>query len=433
MKKVLIITYYWPPSGGAGVQRWLKFAKYLPEFGWTPIIYTTENPESPATDESLLNDIPNALEVYKTPIWEPFDVYRKFTRRKTEEKFGAGFLSDSQSPKSREAFAIWVRGNLFIPDAKRFWIRPSVKYLSNYLTKNKVDLIISSGPPHTVHIIASKLKAKFNIPWIADFRDPWTEIDFYKTLNLSKFADKQHHRLEKKVLDRADLVISIGQKMASSFAKKSSTKQVVITNGYDHKDVPLKSAKKSEKFTIMHVGSINKDRNHEMLWSSLQQLISENNMFRNNIEIHFIGKLDHTVLSDIEKFGLHDFVKITSYIPHSEVIQNLQSAAVLYLPLNNTPNADGILTGKVFEYFVAKRPILAIGPVNGDLGTILKENNAGEIVDFNDEQGLRRVLKKMHQQFIENKLDIDSTGIEKYSRRNLTMKLVSEIEKIIHE
>ena len=213
MKKVLIITYYWPPSGGPGVQRWLKFAKYLPEFGYEPIIYTPQNPEAPAIDESLLKDIPEGIEVLKQPIWEPYNWYRQFLGQK-DKKIGSGFVSEKKEPGILHKISVWVRGNFFIPDARRFWIKPSVKYLTKYLKENSVDAVISTGPPHSMHLIGLGLKKQLDINWIADFRDPWTNIDFYQELMLSSWADKKHHDLEKEVLTRADKVVTIGYTMS---------------------------------------------------------------------------------------------------------------------------------------------------------------------------------------------------------------------------
>ena len=200
MKRVLIISYYWPPSGGAGVQRWLKFVKYLRSFGWEPVVYTPENPEFPETDLSLAKDIPPGLEVIKQPIWEPYDTYKKLLGQKKEDKINAAFLSEKKKNSMLENFSVWVRGNFFIPDARKFWIRPSVKFLLNYLETNPVKAVISTGPPHSMHLIAMALAKKIKLPWLADFRDPWTNIDFYKDLRLSARADARHKKLEKKVL-----------------------------------------------------------------------------------------------------------------------------------------------------------------------------------------------------------------------------------------
>src|SRR4030095_1074602 len=168
-KKVLIITYYWPPGGGSGVQRWLKFVKYLPQTGWQPVVYTPENGEMPVNDSSLTDDIPTGTEVLKTKIWEPYNLYKTFIGADKNVKVSTGFLTEEKKPGMAERLSVWLRGNMFIPDARRFWIGPSIKYLSSYLEKSHVDVIVSTGPPHSMHLIAMKLSEKFNIPWVADF------------------------------------------------------------------------------------------------------------------------------------------------------------------------------------------------------------------------------------------------------------------------
>ena len=190
MKRVLIITYYWPPSGGSGVQRWLKMSKYLPEYGWQPVIYTTENAEYPIVDPSLEKDVSPEAEVIRRPITEPYTFYKKFLGIKQEETVKVGFTQEEKKKKSwKSGLSMWIRGNLFIPDARRWWVKPSVKYLKKYLQEHPVDAIISTGPPHSMHLIAMKLKEATGLPWIADFRDPWTEIDYYQDLHLTRRSD----------------------------------------------------------------------------------------------------------------------------------------------------------------------------------------------------------------------------------------------------
>ena len=219
MKKALVITYYWPPSGGAGVQRWLKFVKYLRSFGWEPVIYTPENPEFPETDHSLDKDVPGQLKVLKQPIWEPYDTYKKILGRRKDEKINAAFLSEKKKNSALENLSVWIRGNFFIPDARKFWIKPSIRFLLHYLQKDPVDVIISTGPPHSMHLIAMKVSGKLGLPWLADFRDPWTNIDFYKDLKLTSWADAIHRRLEKQVLGKADAVTVISPGMAADFSR----------------------------------------------------------------------------------------------------------------------------------------------------------------------------------------------------------------------
>lgn len=430
-KKVLIITYYWPPSGGAGVQRWLKFAKYLPEFGIQPIIYTPSNPESPSEDYSLLNEIKEETVVLKKTIWEPYTWYKRILGQSKSQKINAGFLSETKKPKSLERISIWIRGNLFIPDARKFWIKPSIKYLKKYINEHNIDTIISTGPPHSMHLIALNLKQKMNIKWVADFRDPWTNIDFYKDLMLSKRSDKKHKRLEKRVLKEADLVITVGETLGGELKELGAKRVEVITNGYDSSDIPLNKPKLDIKFSISHVGAINKDRNHSIFIEALKELVYKNPEFSSDLEIRLIGKVDHSIIDDIEQNELTKYLVQIPYITHDKVLNELLKSRILYLPINNTPNAKGIVTGKFFEYLASERPILSVGPTDGDIAKILKETKAGEIFDFNDIDG---VLKYIEEKYIEFKNGINSTSsIDslKYTRKNLTKalsKLLKELE-----
>ena len=434
-KKVLIITYYWPPSGGAGVQRWLKFVKYLPKYGWEPIIYTPENGEIPVVDESLAKDIPEGTKVLKTNIWEPYSVYKKFVGQKKDEKINTGFLTEfkktkktkkTKKPKKAEKAAVWIRGNFFIPDARKFWIKPSVKYLTKYFKENPVDAIISTGPPHSMHLIALKLKQKIGVKWFADFRDPWTNIDYYKDLMLTSLADKKHIRLEKQVLETADSVISIGKTMADEFYDLGAKKVEVITNGYDiteNVEVEL-----DKKFSIAHIGTLVKSRNPFELWNVLADLVEENKTFSESLDIKLVGKVDINVMNSIKENGLDKYLTKIDYLPHNEVILEQRKTQLLLLLVNRTPNAKGILTGKFFEYLSAKRPICVIGPKDGEIAKIVNETKAGFVTDYNNESALKNEILKSFEAFLKGNLNIQSSGIEKYSRENLTKELVNLME-----
>jgi len=423
-KKVLIITYYWPPSGGAGVQRWLKFVKYLRDFNWEPIVYTPENPEFPEYDNSLQKDIPENISVLRTPVWEPYSAYKKFIGQNKDKKINAGFLSEDTKPKLSENISVWIRGNLFVPDARKFWIKPSKKFLSNYLENNHIDVIVSTGPPHSMHLIAMYLKKKFNIPWLADFRDPWTNIDFYKDLKLTRFADKYHHKLERSVLQNADKVIVISDGMADDFKKIFDRDYEIITNGFDPDDLNKdEELSVDKKFSIAHIGSLVKTRNPIALWEVLKSLIESEPGFKDDLEIKLVGKVDVSVKHSIEQFGLNKFVNKIDYLQHNEVIKVHKQSQVLLLLINNTPNAKMILTGKFFEYLAAKRPIICIGPCDGDAAKILKQTNSGLISGFSDENKLKNNILEYYNLFKNKKLISESTGIEKFSRKELTGKL----------
>jgi glycosyltransferase involved in cell wall biosynthesis len=431
MKKVLIITYYWPPSGGAGVQRWLKFVKYLREFGWEPLVYTPENPEAPATDNSLLKDIPSNLIVIKQAIWEPYNLYKRFIGQKKEEKINAGFLTEKKRPGLAEKISVWIRGNWFIPDARKFWIKPSAKFLSAYLKKNPVDVIVSTGPPHSMHLIALELKKKLNIPWLADFRDPWTTIDFYDKLMLTKSSDRKHKRLELEVLKNADKVVTVSWNWSKDFKKILNREIDVITNGFDEDDFPKDKPELDKKFSISHIGAMNKDRNPDQFWKALSELVKENDHLKKSLLIRLIGKNDFSVMESIQENGLSDFTETTSYLPHNEVLLKICSSQILLLPLNNTPNIMGIIPGKLFEYLSAKRPVLAIGNSKGDSARIIHESNAGEVYDFTDKKGMKYEINKMFEQYQNNRLNVTGTGIEKYSRKNKTAELALALNSFL--
>lgn len=434
MKRVLILTYYWPPSGGAGVQRWLKFARYLRAYGWEPVIYTVENGEMPVEDKSLENDIPPGLEVIKTPIWEPYDVYKKFIGQKKNEKINAGFLSESKKNSTLSGIAVWIRGNFFIPDARKFWIKPSVRFLSTYLADSPVQAMISSGPPHSMHLIARGLKNAFPaIPWIADFRDPWTNIDFYEDLRLTAWADAKHRKLEKAVLKESDAVISIGETMSEEFKgilhdASQNAKFHVITNGYDESDLKdTAGISRDAFFTIAHIGTLVKSRNPLLLWEVLKELIAEQPEFAARMRIKLVGKVDVAVNDSIEQLGLEPFVIRIDYLPHAEVVKELCRSHVNLLLVNQTKNAKGILTGKFFEYLLAGVPVLAIGPTDGDLAAILNETGGGYISGFGDKQVLKNNIVKL---FRGDQPQRNEQVISRYSRKALTGRLAALLDKI---
>ena len=443
MKKVLIITYYWPPSGGAGVQRWLKFVKYLRDFGWEPIVYTAENPEAPANDESLLKDIPPHLALLKTKIWEPYSLYKSFIGQKRGEKINAGFLSEKKKPGIAEKISIWIRGNFFIPDARKYWIVPSIKFLTKYIQNNPIDVIISTGPPHSMHMIALGLKKKLNLPWLADFRDPWTNIDFYDKLMLTKSSDAKHKQMETEVLRSANSIVAVGWTMAEEFQKIANRKIEVIPNGYDEADFhqsiqvgysyQLNTTATLEGFTISHIGAMNADRNHKMFWLAIKELISEDESFKKDIKIHLIGKTDISVKEEINKLHLSPFVIQTEYLPHSKITKAMQASQVLLLALNNTPNTRGVISGKLFEYIASKRPILAIGKENGDASKILYAVNAGVICDFTDKMKMKEEIKKMYLLYKNKELKSNTSDISSYSRRNQTKVLSEHLNFIFQE
>lgn len=425
MKKALIITYYWPPAGGSGVQRWLKFVKYFRDFEIEPIVYTVENPNYPIEDQSLLNDIPNAIETLTQPIWEPNNLFAVFGKNKTES---AGFLNPNPSVFGK--LLQYVRANYFIPDARKYWVKPSVNYLKKYLKNHKVDVVITTGPPHSVHLIGLNLKKQLGIKWIADFRDPWTEIDYFHQLPLTKRAIKKHHSLEKEVLTKSDCVLVVGNTMREKY-RKFNTNVITVTNGFDAV-IADDSIELDSKFSITHIGLMNADRNPKILWEVLSEIIDENKAFLADFEMKLIGKVDPTVVKEIKKYKLANCVKIMDYVSHSKVLEFQKQSQILLLVVNDVPSSKGIITGKIFEYLMAKRPILAIAPVDGDLAEIINRTNSGSVVGFNEKERLKKSILDLYLKFKKGKLKVDSKEILQFHRRELTKK-VSEIINTITE
>lgn len=421
-RKILIITYYWPPSGGSGVQRWVKFVKYLPEQGWEPIVYTPENPETPATDHSLVEDIPDHLTVLKKSIWEPYSIYKKITGK---ERVGTGFMDEKNTPGFLEAFFRWIRGNLFIPDARKYWIKPSVRYLKEYLDTHPVDILVSSGPPHSMHMIGLGINKQTDIPWLADFRDPWTNIDFYEDLHLSAWADRKHKKLEKEVLRTADRVTAVSPTMCKELEEIGERSVQLITNGFDSEDYSDSNTELDDRFTISHIGTMVKSRNPENLWRILAEMTDRNSSFSEDLVIKLIGKVDISVIETIEKYGLTPHLQKIDYMPHKKVIREQQRSRVLLLVLNDTPNARLLLPGKLFEYLAAQRPILCIGPKDGDVGEILNRTKSGYLVDYDETDKLEELIVRLYRDYENDRDRIDPENIEQFSRRMLTRELVS--------
>lgn len=426
MKRVLIITYYWPPSGGSGVQRWLKMSKYLPEYGWQPVIYTTENAEYPIIDHSLEKDVAPNIEVIRRPINEPYSAYKKFLGIKKEETVKMGFIQEKEKNKSwKSDLSLWVRGNFFIPDARCGWVKPSVRYLKEYLNEHPVDAIISTGPPHSMHLIALKLKEALGLPWIADFRDPWTEIDYYNDLHLTSWADRKHHRLEQEVLTKADKVVTVAPDGARRLGRLGNRNVRTIYNGFDRDDDTQTPVNLSEQFTITYLGVLSKIQNPSNLWQALAELIKEDSGFDKNLKINMIGQIDSAVVSSINENGLTQHVAYSPYMPHDQVSAVHRSSTLLLLLLmpDSVPRAKGLLTGKLFEYMASGRPILCIGPEDGDAARILRETGAGQTISFEDKEKMKEALKNLYQRYLNHTLPNNTnTAVEQFSRKNMSEK-----------
>ncbi|QWX85431.1 glycosyltransferase family 4 protein [Cellulophaga sp. HaHaR_3_176] len=423
MKKVLIITYYWPPAGGPGVQRWLKFVKYLRDFGIEPIVYIPENPNYPIVDANFLNEIPEGITIFKQPIFEPYKIASLLSSKKTK-RISSGIIQ-TKNQSFAEKMMLWVRGNLFIPDARKYWVKPSVTYLKEIIKKEEINTVITTGPPHSVHLIGLKLKEQLNIKWISDFRDPWTSIGYHKKLKLTSKSIKKHKKLESLVLNTADKIVVTSETTKKEFQALSNKTIEVITNGFD--TAYAGDAVLDDKFTIAHIGSLLTGRNPENLWQVLSELINENSAFKQAVVLNFVGVVSDDVLETINSYGLKGNINLLGYVSHSKAIEVQRSSQILLLAEIDVDETRGIIPGKLFEYMAAKRPIIAIGPENWDVAKIISETSSGETFTYQQKAELKKVILSWFTAYQQGKLNINSSNINKYSRRELTKKLAEQL------
>lgn len=421
-KKLLIITYYWPPAGGPGVQRWLKFVKYLPDFDVQPIVYVPENPTYPIVDSNLVAEVSDKAIILKTPIFEPYQLASFLSKNKTK-KISSGIIPNQKKQSFLEKVMLWVRGNLFIPDARVFWVKPSVAYLEKYIRENEIDTIITSGPPHSLHLIGLELKQKMNLKWLADFRDPWTTIGYHKSLRLSHYAAKKHKQLERQVLNMADTIIVTSKTTKAEFQALTTKPIEVITNGFDVEKVDKQSL--DTKFSLAHIGSFLSERNPKIVWESLVELCTEIPDFKSHLEIKLIGAISQEVLETIEHFGLNLYLNNLGYVSHAEAVAHQRKSQVLLLIEINSDETKSILPGKLFEYMVSERPILAIGPKDSDFAEIITNTNSGVFFEYSEKAKLKQTIQEYYNQFLVGKLQSHAVGLQQYSRKNLTQQLVA--------
>lgn len=419
MKRALVITYYWPPAGGPGVQRWLKFVTYFKDFGIEPVVFIPDNPHYPLQDKSIVSEIPEGIEIIRFPIKEPYGFAKIFSKKKTNQVSSGIITNKNQS--ALEKLLLWIRGNFFIPDARIGWVKPAVGFLKEYLAKNDMDIVISSGPPHSLHLIGMALKEELGIKWVVDFRDPWTTIHYHQSLRLNKRAQKKHLKLESKVLNNSDLVVVTSARTKKEFQNITSVPIEVISNGYDilEKIEPNLDA----QFSIAHIGSLLTNRNPELLWEILSELKDENKVFSKNLLIKLVGAVSEDVLESLAVFGLTENYKTLGYVSHQEAIQIQHDAQVLLLVEMDSPETKSIIPGKLFEYVAANRPILAIGPEGSDVEGIIKETNTGVYFKYTDKEKLKQQVQLYYEAYLKANLNVNSKNIEKYSRSALTKSL----------
>lgn len=427
MKKVLIITYYWPPAGGPGVQRVLKFAKYLPEFGWEPVILTVVNGEYPALDPDLEKDVAQSVKVFRTKIYEPHRMYKFFIGKPVDTPIPTHILNPSENDNFKSKISKWIRANFFIPDAKIGWMPSALKAGRAIIDSQDIDLIFSTSPPHTVQIIARKLALRSRIKWVADFRDPWIEAFWQRNMYQSKIASRININLQKTVLKSADSITTANSNLIDSFEKIIQNKYYFIPNGFDPDDFKNLSKSPSNKFRITYIGTLGRDQNIDNFLSSVQALSDKNT---NKIEISFYGNIHESIIRSIENMKLGNKINIHSYISHNEVLKTMLDSEILLLVIPDSPDNKGIIPGKFFEYMASGNYILALGPGDGGVAKILKETNSGKMFGYKSD--LTTILNFRFEQWSQHKMsETNSKKVVKYSRKYETQQLADIFEKVL--
>ncbi len=460
MKRVLIISYYWPPTGGSGVQRWVKFAKYLPAEGWQPVIYTPENPEQLVVDASLAAEVPAEVEVVKQKIFEPYSLYKKVLKGSGHSREAVEVNPvNAQNKSFVQKAAMWVRGNFFLPDPRCLWIGPSVRFLKKYLKEHPVDLIVSTGPPQSMHIIGMKLARETGLPWVADFRDPWTKIFYFKHLMMAPWTMRWHKRMEKRVLDEAARVVAVSPLVQSEFQGMTGTAVELITNGFDEGDFEgsgaagcgagceaasgvvareeAVAARQREaaggpelEFTVVHTGLFAADGNPTVLWKVLAEKCAADSEFKKLLKIKLVGKSDRQIVEAIEAAGLGGNLVDMGYQPHNVAVEQQRKASLLILPLRKEPEYKAVLPGKLFEYMASWRPVLGIGQPDGAMSMILNQTKTGVVFDWNDRGSLRKFVDICWERHLKGELTVEDADISQFTRKNLTKRMAGLFEEI---
>lgn len=418
MKKVLIITYYWPPSGGAGVQRWLKFAKYLPEFGWQPVILTVDPKYAsyPQRDESLVSEIDSQCLVYTTKSFELYNLYKLISGKK-EVPYG-GFANESKGGILQQVFK-FLRGNFLLPDPRKGWNKYALKKAVELIRQFGIDTVITTSPPHSTQLIGLKLKQKLNIRWIADLRDPWTDIYYYSQFNHTALARKIDRNYERQMVENADVLITVSMDIKRIFSEKSrlavADKTIVIPNGFDEEDFRIKEVPAENRKIITYTGTISETYDVDSFLVALKSIANE---LKPQLLIRFVGKVPSLVEQKFRETGLD--CEFVGYVDHDKSIEYLLRSDMLLLVIPKVKNNLGILPGKFFEYLASGKPVLAIGPAGGDLSRIINETHCGRLFEYPDAEGML--------QFIQDQINnpAASSGREtasQYSRKQLTGKV----------
>lgn len=429
VKKLLIISYYWPPAGGPGVQRWVKLAKYLSQLGYQCHVVTVDESKGsyPSIDPSLQKDVDVSIRVTKTASFEALKIFSSLFKK---EKVPYAGIPDKNKMSLTGRLALYVRSNFFIPDARVGWNKYALEACIKIIEEEKIDALITTSPPHSTQLVGLALKKKFpQVKWLADLRDPWTDIYYYNKLSHTEVSKKKDLALEKQVLENADAITTVSADIQRLFTTKSeqvqASKITVLPNGFDEEDFSAKAAEPNKVFTIAHTGTINSNYNVAGFVAAVREFSK-----RHDIAMKFVGNADPVIKQQFEK-ELGAVVSFTPYVPHSEITREMQGADVLFLAIPDNPKNKGILTGKLFEYLASEKPVLAIGPADGDAAAIITECGAGKMFEFGETEKMLAYLEEKYAAWSESRdTRLSGAAYKKYSRKELAKQVAALINKL---
>ena len=429
--RLLVITYYWPPSGGAGVQRCLKFVKHLGHFNVEPTVITVNPAQAsyPVRDESLLAEVPPTVRVIRTDTTEPFESYKRLTGRAVP--YG-GFANEGK-PGPVQQVLRFVRGNLFIPDPRRGWNRQALAAVEQLLAAGEqFDAVLTSSPPHSTQLIGLELQRRHGLRWLADLRDPWTDIYYYKDLHHTPLASWLDARYERQVLTRADAVLVTSSETKRLFLAKNpmlpAAKFHVLPNGYDESDFSQPSQPPQDCLRITHTGTITELYHIKRLLEAVVACAAAHPAVP--WRLRFVGQVSAQLRGQITGAGLSEITEYIGFVPHEQSVAYLMESSVLLMAIPNVPRNLGILPGKVFEYLAAGKPILCVGPAGSDADNLLRECGAGQALPYEDAGLMRETLEELATRWQQNpNLDLPALGIARYSRRGRAGELAGLVNK----
>jgi glycosyltransferase involved in cell wall biosynthesis len=427
MKKVLIFSYYWPPGSGPGVQRWLKMSRFLPEFGIEPIIITVKNGAYPSRDESLLKEIPKGLRVIHTDTLEPFEIFNTLRGKKGNE-ISVGLSGMKNSSSFIQRFGIWLRANFFIPDARKGWKHYALKAAIPLMSE--VDAIITTGPPHSTHFIGAELKKKYGKIWLADFRDPWSNIHYHELMPMWKSSLRKHKAQEDFILKTADSVTVVSEGMKREFANRRDDIQVIY-NGYDSMDFHTGITPDMNHFVMSYVGNLKPNQNVSTLWNVISELIQSNTEFAKRFKLRLIGKKDNAIIEELNALLPNENIELIDHLSHARAVEAMCKSNLLLFVIPQAKNNELILTGKLFEYLASGRPMFSIGPIAGDASKIIQESKMSPMIDYSDKEGMKRALL---DHFTHSKGESQTNeNIKKFSRSFQTEALALALKKMMNQ